>query len=513
MQPSNEPEKYSIDDMMERLQSRPEDGQPEDGELVTRADGSQAIKVKKRKRRSRQPHKEKLVVSRRSKIIQVAASLVILLLAIFGCGIALVYANSAPFREGLIGMVSARTGGTVAFGQFRMTPTRAIAGQIQLSWPEGNVIQDISCRTVSAAIAPSSFLGKSMKGDDVTSPEGTMTLRVPDPSKPRLAQEAAEKPPGNVDFKSLSCANLTVLLGEKAFPMARISKTEASFVPANSKGLPQLLLNRGELAVPGWPILLIDRSYFEFRGPVVDVVGMRFRSEKDSIGHFEVSGTISPYDTATDSILSVQLKTFPMAGIVGPEWSRMFNGQVDSRPAAKSNFLSIQTSPDLGGALEVSFAGSAGSPFQVSRFPFLFAIGQITDDGWYENPRFEGDATGVLRRTDGCVFFERLDFSNKSRMALRGSVSSSADLKLSGQLKVGLADAVIIASKNAKLNNLFGPPDEGFRWLTLKISGTVMSPSDNFRELYEAAREAAAPVTKEAETPSFEDLTNPDTSR
>ncbi len=513
MPPSNEPEKYSIDEMMERLQSRPEDGLPEDGELVIRADGSQAIKVRKRKRRSRQPHKEKLVVSRRSRIIQVAASLVLLLLAIFGCGIALVYANSAPFRESLIGRISTRTGGVVELGQFRMTPTRANAGQIHLNWPEGNVIQDISFRTVSANIAPSSFLGQSMNGDEVTSPEGTVTLRVPDPSKPRLAQGAGQKSSGDVVFKSLSCANLTVLLGEKAFPMARISKTEASFVPANSKGLPQLLLNRGELAIPGWPKLLIDRSYIEFRGSVLDVVGMRFRSEKESIGHFEVSGTISPYDTATESILSVQLKTFPMAGIVGPEWSRMFNGQVDSRPAAKSNFLSIQTGPDLGGALEVSFAGSAASPFQVSRFPFLFAIGQITDDGWYENPRFEGDASGVLRRTNGCVYFEKLDFSNKSRMALQGNVSSSADLKLSGQLKVGLADAVIIASKNAKLNSLFGPPDEGFRWLTLKISGTVMSPSDNFRDLYDATREAAAPAADKTQAPSFEDLTNPDTSR
>jgi hypothetical protein len=513
MSQPNEPEKYSIDEMMERLQSRPDDASPEDGELVIRADGSQAIKVRKRKRRSRQPHKEKLVISRRAKIIQVAASLVILLLAIFGCGIALIYANSAPFREGLAGMIASRTSATVELGQFRMTPTRANAGQIHLNWPEGNAIQEISCRNISATITPSSFLGKSIKGDEVTSPEGTMTLRVPDPSKPRLAQAAGQKTSGDVVFKSLSCANLTILLGEKAFPTARISKTEASFVPANSKGLPQLLLNRGELAIPGWPKLLVDRSYIEFRGPVVDVVGMRFRSEKESIGHLEVSGTVSPYETATASILSVELKTFPLAGIVGPEWSRMFNGQVDSRPAAKSNFLVIQAGPDLGGALQVSFAGSAASPFQVSRFPFLFAIGQITDDGWYENPRFEGDASGVLRRSDGGVFFENLNFSNKSRMALRGSVSSSADLKLSGQIKLGLADAVILASKNAKLNNLFGPPDEGFRWLNLKISGTVMSPSDNFRELYEATPEAAAPAAEGTGTPSFEELTHPESRR
>ena len=335
-----------------------------------------------------------------------------------------------------------------------------------------------------------------------------MILRLPDPGKP-LCAEGVGATSGDIHFKSLSCANLTVLLGNKAFPMARLTKTEASFFPANAKGLPQLLLNRGELAMPGWPKLLLDRSHIEFRGSEVDVVVMRFRSEKDSIGHFDISGAMSPFDRDSPSILSVQLKAFPMSGIAGSDWSRIFNGQVDTRPAAKSNFLSIGTGPDLKGALEVSFAGSAVSPFQVSRFPFLFALGQITDDGWYESPRFDDDVSGVLRRADGAVVFDKLDFISKNRLALRGTMSASADLKLSGQIKVGLTEPVIAASKNAKLNAMFGPADEGFRWLTLKISGTVMSPADNFRELYDAAPEAAGPAAGGKKTPSFEDLTTP----
>jgi len=52
--PQVEPESYTLDQMMERLKERGN----EEGELVTRADGTQALKVKKRKRRSEQPHKE-----------------------------------------------------------------------------------------------------------------------------------------------------------------------------------------------------------------------------------------------------------------------------------------------------------------------------------------------------------------------------------------------------------------------------------------------------------------------
>ena len=45
-----EPEKYSIDDMMDRLRTR--GGGPRDGEakLVVREDGTQAYKTRKRKR-------------------------------------------------------------------------------------------------------------------------------------------------------------------------------------------------------------------------------------------------------------------------------------------------------------------------------------------------------------------------------------------------------------------------------------------------------------------------------
>jgi hypothetical protein len=56
------------------------------------------------------------------------------------------------------------------------------------------------------------------------------------------------------------------------------------------------------------------------------------------------------------------------------------------------------------------------------------------------------------------------------------------------------------------VKTLFGPVTEGFNWITLKIGGTAGAPTDNFRELYEAASnaETAAPVNK---IPSFEELT------
>ena len=63
---TGDPERYSLEEMMERLKAKPSSTpDPADGELVTRADGTQAIKVRKRKRRSHQPQKEARTRARR----------------------------------------------------------------------------------------------------------------------------------------------------------------------------------------------------------------------------------------------------------------------------------------------------------------------------------------------------------------------------------------------------------------------------------------------------------------
>lgn len=505
MPSSSDPEKYSIDEMMERLQNRPGEDPTIDGELVTRADGSQAVKVRKHKRRTRQSHKEGLAHIRRSRMIQISASLVLVLGAVFVCGIAIIYANSSPFREGLINKIAGRTGAKVDLSEFRMTPTRAMAGKLNLSWPEGNAISKISARGFSAEISPSSFLGKSMMGQDVSSSDVTLALRIPDPDKPALLPKATTAS-SSIDFKSYYTPNLHVLLGDPMAALARLEGTDASFQATNDKGVPQLLLNRGDVIIPGWPKLKIDRAHIEFRGTAVDVVGMRLHHENDALGVFELSGTLSPYSRDRASVLAVQLQSFPLAGIAGPEWGQLFQGRIDSKFLAKSNFLSITSGEVLESLLVISFSNSLTSSFTVRGFPFLFGLGQILNDDWFEKPVFDDDVKGVIRREHDNIRFENLDFISKGRLALRGSLLTTADGKLSGNLKVGLGEAMIGASKNRKLDAMFGPANEGFRWLTLDISGSRTSPLDNFRALYEAAVPEPE-ARKDDGIPSFEDLT------
>lgn len=507
MSDHGEPEKYSIDEMMERLKSRPSEDPLENGELVTRADGSKAIRVRKRKRRSHQPHKDELAQTRKARMLQVSGALILLMLALFAAGAAIVYANSAPFRENLTEKIAKVTGAKVEMLRFRMNPTAANADVVTLTWPAGNVLSELTTRGLRAQIAPQSFLGKAMVGEEVSASEGTLRLRIPETGKPSR-EVAAEGGVSPVRFGRYAIPKLNVTVGDAAAPIAKLFNSEASLQTSGSTPRPLLLLSQGELVIDGWPKLGLDRAHIEFRSSQVDVLSMRLRYNGDERGVFELAGTVSPFETGRASTLSVGFESYQLAGIAGPELGGLFVGRVDSTPSASSNFLTFTPGNLADTSLVTEFTSSVTTPFKVSGFPFLPALAQVLGDKWFENPVFESDVRGVIRRNNGIISLSSLRFENKARMTLTGTVNASKDRRISGDLEVGVAESMIKASKNPALEFMFGREREGFRWTTLKISGGVAAPADNFRELYEAAIQAtrAEPAAK---TPSFEELTTP----
>ncbi|RYD19719.1 MAG: hypothetical protein EOP88_17900 [Verrucomicrobiaceae bacterium] len=513
----SEPEKYTIDEMMDRLKNT-SSGNPDDGELVTRADGSQAIRVRKRKRRSNQPHKEDAQRSRRSRIVQVSAALVLVFVAAFAVGAAVIYANSSPFRQGLEQKIIASSGADIELLQFRMNPKTANAGNLNLKWPEGNVLESLSMRGLSGEIFPASFLGKSMTGEEVTIQEATLSLRVPSAGEATRATPAAAGI-SPIRFSHYRFPQFHLILGDPAAPDVRLLKSEASFNPQGVNGRPQLNLYQGQLAIAGWPKLRVDRAFIEFRGDETDIVGMRMlhvtaEDKVDEGGSLEVSGTVSPYKPDQLSTLEVKLKSFELAGITGPALGKLLSGEIDSISSTKSNYLSFYPTGSPSPELDVTFESTAGSGVTVQGLPFLFALSQLLDDEWFANPLFEASAKGFIHREKGIAALRGLDLQSKGRIAIRGGLSLAPNQTLSGTLEVGVAEAMIAsAPKNnlGALNVMFGPPKEGFRWLEVDISGPANAPADTFKELYSAASGAARPATAPVRDggSSFEELTRP----
>lgn len=503
-----EPEKYSIDEMMERLKVGPSESQ-EDGQLVTRADGSQAIKVRKRKRRSTQTQKEDVLQSRRSRILQVSGALILIFIAALAVGAGIIYANSSPFREKLVRDIGETSGATVDLQQFRMNPKTANAAQLVLAWPQENALEKLILTDLNAEVFPSSFLGKSLSGEEITASHGRLHLQVPKTGD-LITPRPITTPESAIRFNRYRVRALDLTLGEEATPAVSLIHSEGSLTPRNVNGRPQLSLYQGNLAISGWPKLRLDRALIEFRGGEAEIIGMRILNEKDDRGSFELSGTISPYRPQQPSSLAVSLDSFELAGLIGTELGRLFSGRVDSLPIARSNYLSFAPTKDPAPKLEIAFHAAPTSHVEVQGFPFLFALSQILEYQWFERPIFEVNSSGSIHRESDSVSLRNLEFESKGHLALRGDISIAANHTLSGNLRVGVANGMIATAKNTKLRSIFGQPQDGFCWITLQIGGSASAPTDTFKELFSAAvtsQDAPTPVEKGGS--SFDDLTRP----
>jgi hypothetical protein len=505
----SEPEKYSIDEMMERLRNAPSEN-PADGERVTRSDGSQSIRVRKRKRRSNQPQKDIGLRTLRARIIQVSAALVLIFAAALTVGGAIVYANSSPFRDGLVRKIQQTSGAEIELQQFRMNPKTANAGSLALAWPDGNALKSLSLQGLNAEIFPASFLGKSFIGEEITIASGTLELQVPK-SGQALRSIAALTDAPSIRFKRYRTPRFQLRLGDVTSPAIRLTNSEASLSPETINGRPKLSLYKGDLSIIGWPKLRLDRALVEFRGADADIISLRMLHESDDRGTFELKGTVSPCQPEQPSSLAVTLDSFQLSGIVGPSLGRLFSGRIESVALEKSNCLSFLPTQNSLLTLDIAFRASPTSKIELQGFPFLIALARSLDDPWFEHPVFEGDSGGVIHRENGVASIREIDFNSKGRMAVRGQVSVTANQTLSGNLEVGIAEAVVAAAPTLRLQSMFGPSKDGFRWITLKINGPASAPTDNFKELFSASpaipAKTAAPAEETGST--FEELTRP----
>ncbi len=509
---SSDQERYSIDEMMERLKTKPSPEPEEEGEWVTRDDGSKALRIRKKKRRSKQPHKEKEARMRKVKIAQVALLVVLSMIVLIGSAGLLLFLNSATYRDSIKNSIQAHTGSSAAVAQFRVNPKAAAASAISMRWPEGNVMEELTAITVTARISPGTLFLSDMKGDDIDAQQMILRLRFPQSGKP-LTQQLNSSSPRDILFRKIRTKNCSLHLGDPSDRAFSISESEASIQLAGQGERMKLSINRGALLAKGWPSWKIDRGYFEFRDEKVDIVTLRLTDGKQNRGSLNLSGTFEPQNPARISKLHTTLDAFPMASLVGEELGAMLEGNLNTVESEFSNYFSFALDPKIAPKLMIDFRSSLHTGLRVREFPFLLQISNLLEDSWFATPIFTGEsATGTLIRESGTISLENLYFEQKGRMALRGNISMDANKNLSGNLQIGLSEAVIAAmTQVSRLDEIFGEEDLSFRWITVKISGTALFPADNFKDLYSATSEqrtedATPPLDAEE---MFDDLTRP----
>ncbi len=500
----NEQDKFSIDEIMDRLKNPPDEEPVTEGQLITLEDGSQAIRVRKRKRRTNQPHKTNFKKKWLSKVLQISALVIFLVVALSIVGSAIIFANSAPYRKKIVQIIGSSSGSEVKLEQFRVNPVQAVAGQLKLAWPEGNVLREFSARGIAADIAATSFWGDSLTGDEMNSQQGTLTLGVPQAGSPTHFVAMAE-PPLPVRFNRYAVQQLQVRFGDAGW----IRNVEASFQPQDLSKRTILLLNGGAIDFSSWPKNRLGRAHIEFRNKEIEIVGMRLLHEIDKRGTMDLQGLIAPYEPDRAAVLSVRMDSFPLTGVAGSESERLISCRIDTVPSPTSNQLSFHCRANPNAKLSINFQNSSFWPLELQGFRFLADLAKALEDQWFERPIFEQDAMGALIKTSEGVEFDQLSFENKGRMAVRGNMRIGNDRRLSGTLRIGISEAMVKAAPNRRLDQIAGPAEQGYRWFSVTLGGSTNSPTDDFSQLLQSAKSPETPA-KTQPVPSFEELIAPE---
>ncbi len=466
---------------------QPPDNDPESpGEWVTRTDGTRALRVRKRRVRApNEPISGPDVRKQKTKTrLMVGGG--VLLLVVAAVAAAIIYPNTAGYRGRISDMAGNATGATVAIRNLAMTPGRAKADHVEMSWPAGHVMATLEATRVTADVSSFRALGGAFGGEELRASTGKLVLRMPGDA---AAMPSGSDGRGKVTFNRIGIPKLDAYFGDPADAAPiRLTGTEAAFYPRGPNGLARVLLHAGTLKIPYWPEYTLERALVEFPVGSAEIVNMRIRHARDGgsdgppPGSCDITGSIS-HRGGVDSSLALFFDSFQLSELVGPETGRLIGGRVDTRPGSHESLLLM---PADGGppVMRAELVANVNSLIHLQGFPFLHFFSTALGDKWFQSPIFDDSASLTVVRNEAETRIENLELTDTSRMAVRGNLAVDGDNMVSGTLEIGIAPAWIAESPTRRLDGMFSQPRAGFRWITLEIGGTTGTPTDNFNAMF-----------------------------
>jgi hypothetical protein len=470
-----EPENYSISEMMDRLKERSSNS-PSNGELVTRADGTQAIKVRSRKRRSHQPAKEDLRRSRKLRAIRLIGAAVLTLSLIATAAGIVVYMNGSGYRDKLRARVEEATGAKADVSKVRVTPIGADVSALALSWPDTSPIKELKLEGIAAELRISSFLGQPWTGEEVAAGKGAIRFGMP--VTPGQGAETNHK--DHFRFNRFRSSDFSMYFGQADRPAFSILNSSVSFYPRDANGRPAIRLKKGAVKfLPGFPEFNLDTALVGVIGRRLDIVDMRLiHPDGTSRGALTISGQVEPAAPGVVSTLDVEVEGLELSHLAGAEMGHILRGSIDTTDTTHSNFVSFNMSEPEKPRMVLSFMGGVRSQLILSQLAFLSNLKQIFADPAYDNLVLDSGSGGILRIEGTGSTLDDLDLNVRNRVSIRGSITVASDKTLSGRLRVGLP-AVTVKS-NAVLDATFGGVVDDVRWIDVNLSGTSAAPTDDF---------------------------------
>ena len=475
---------YSVDEMMDRLRDGDREKR-EEGELVTRDDGSQVMRVKKRKRRSKQKKEEE--AKRRKKVSIVRTLALVATPLVLGLGIVFLLAkyNSPSFFAEVDATVWEKTGARSKIGKLSPKGTVVTANSVQLNWPDGTYFDQLRVNDVSGDLNPLSYATGKFRGKQLDGKEGFLLTSNRKDRKVTQPKGAAGDLPG---FQNYASENFSFFFG-KSNSRFRLDGSKVKLVSTNYSR--QLYLTGGDLFAGTWGKVPLKRGTLEFLNDTIRVVSLRFEEQGR---HLIFSGDLGLKDSVHS--LSVEVVEGTVGNVAGAGFENFFDANISEatgtlvfRPwALNSHKVTIAASPKY---------------LTISHFAFLSDLEGLYGDERFRGFEFELEKDFELTRGSQESEIRGLELNELGILAIQGNVKLVGE-QLSGTLRVGLPDHKKLTIRDAQRNKLFskGQLEDGYFWYDIELGGTAKEPTDNFSQFLEEGVQESAEAL-------FEQLTQP----
>ncbi|MFC7337176.1 hypothetical protein ACFQY0_08305 [Haloferula chungangensis] len=506
-------EKYSIDEMMDRLRTRGEGSSNGEPQLVTREDGTQVMKVRKRKRRSRQPHKEAEAKQRKRSLVMAALVTVMVIALGIGALAWVFYLNSKGYREGIEAKIAEWTGAEVKTKQFRSTPVSVGAGSIELSWPEDQPAARLTLHGIQGDVKLSSYFGDELRGQQISAANGgELVLRA---AAPKI-EDKAGLPAGPCPFDfSYRSKKFNVKFGEGQAPAMMLSGSEASFqVPDANRAMGNLVLQGGKTRIMDWGSFDLEFASLTLSSEGVKVGNIELAPEGAPDAEVRLRGDQLPpiLTRGGESELRFQLTEMPSLALFGSGLGRIIDAKFET-PDHEVNtgrvFFDV-TKPDSL-RIDAPIHATLSSILTLHNLEFFNVLSLEVGNDRLAQARFESEARAHFKRSPSETKLEQISFVSQSLIRIEGSLSEKKGGALDGVLDVGLPDSTVLGTASRALPEVFNRRSNGHHWARIKISGTTAKPADDLAEQLRSALRGTSPASGGSSglEDEFRDLTTP----
>lgn len=461
------------------------------GEIVTRDDGSQLVRVRKRKRRSSQPDKVAEMQRRKRKLILVSCVFGIGFLGALAAICSLAFHNSNAYQEKLVRKISSGSGAEVKMEGLSVAMTTASAKSLQMEWSEGQgAIESIKLTQLSGIHNLGGFFGAKWAVPEVTSQGGILILR--DSDSPALPLDRGSVQ--DIEMDNIRCSKMDVYWqGEKSPWLKGLQMDYIS-----EEGGDKISVLNGYFG---------DRQLEEFKisngvmrlSPNAAVLGLYLDHEKSS-GSVRLEGEM-PYGLGKEALLEMHITRLPIRVLVGDQLGSLLEGTVDAERAELGYLRGQKNGIRL--AAELS-----SEVLSLSGFSFLPELSSLFNKQWYNRPIFDGPCSFNLKRKGNAMSLTELTLEAKAQLKITGDIHIDDAGNLSGKLQVG----VPLAFKSMLVRELrgssFTEARGGYLWQEITLSGTVNAPEDDLSD-FQAKSDPDRPTMTENENQLLDRETDP----